>query len=140
MHNLDYNENRCIWSGEYTDELIPVEVESVSRFGKRMGRKIYFVQPEYKERLQSFCSFASRYSRWSLLILLLSILFFIYTSINYDLRGGGIGFASIGVVTYIFPFATPETIYWLGIRKSIKVVRIFSGIIILTGVIISILS
>ncbi|MDP9347748.1 MAG: hypothetical protein M3P24_01160, partial [Gemmatimonadota bacterium] len=47
--------------------------------------------------------------------------------------GIGIVMMGIGVMTYVFPFATPETVRMIGMRASIRTVRYMSIVPILIG-------
>ncbi len=51
----------------------------------------------------------------------------------------GIITSLIGVVIVIFPFATPETVNWLGLKKAIIAVRTAGFLTIAIGIVICML-
>lgn len=133
---------KCVWSGKRDPRVITITLNSLSRFTKP-EEKTFYVLPEYEQNLRDFNEKLVAGGRTFLiliigLIVLLQIValvaitnFFSDAMILYVV---GVITALIGVVIIRYPFATPETVKWLGYKKSITLARAAGYLTIAIGV------
>lgn len=121
---------RCMWTGRHSDEVREVRLETLDRWGFRTREETFTVLPEHEEELRRFVAYQRRYGRVFLALVTLSVAaaFFVRSSL-----GIGLVMMGIGVMTYVFPFATPETVRMVGMRASIRTARYLSILPILIG-------
>lgn len=126
------NDKKCIWSGRKSENLKRVRLKSLDRFTTPI-EKTFYVLPEHEQELRKFNDRFVNYSRnclygiigLTLLTVAVSLAFAAF-SISKKLLAIAIGLIlfAMGTLIIVFPFATPETVQWLGIRKSKITVRI----------------
>lgn len=134
---------RCIWTGERSDDLVPVSVTTLNRFGTRPREETFYVQPQYEAAFRDFQADFVRHAGTFLKGLVLFMLAVLLTSalMLAGLLGEDLGLVLMGVVTaalgagvYRFPFATPETVAMFGLRRSIRFARAAGVLTVITGV------
>ncbi|WP_322569427.1 hypothetical protein [Rhodohalobacter sp.] len=135
------NHKKCIWSAKESDRLKSVTMETLNRFA-RPATKTYHVLPEHEEELRQFNRFFVQNARRFLGLIIFIILFLLLTPLiillaplsdHVALHLVGFSMMALGFVIYIYPFATPETLQVLGIKKSIIACRISGVLICLIG-------
>lgn len=106
---------------------------SIDRFGMALEEKTFVVHPEHADHLRSFIGYVNRYTKvfvLSLVIVAVTLMFgSVLVSPGWVPRLVGMGMALIGASLVVFPFSTPETAEWLGVRRSITVVRVLGNVI-----------
>jgi uncharacterized membrane protein len=122
---------RCTWTGRHSDEVKEIRVETLDRWGIHTREETFGVLPEHEEELRRFVTYQRRFGRLFLLLMVLGTAVVIFVRSNV---GVGLTMIGLGVVTFAFPFATPETVQMIGMRKSIRSVRYLSILPILIGV------
>jgi len=122
----------CTWCGKSEAPLKTITVETTNRFGTSTREETMTVHPEHEAELRAFAEQARRYGGRFLLLSLLFGLFIpmsgvfagiIWTSDALIAGIVGLSIIVLGVVMYVYPFATPETVQMLGVRTSKQVVR-----------------
>lgn len=123
---------RCIWSGRRGSGLKEITVESTDRFG-RVVERTFHVLPEHEEEFIAFNRYLVRYVRpflWSVVNLTVAIVVLPLAAL---LMGAGerlvltvvaVGVVLLGLLMVVFPFSTPETVRWLGLRRARMVTRV----------------
>ncbi|MFD2531795.1 hypothetical protein [Gracilimonas halophila] len=138
------NKQKCIWSGKKTTDVKPVTLETLDRF-TIPTEKTFYVLPEFESKLREFNDRFITYGRTFLyLIIGLTILLVVVpllvlalsVSEKFLLLVTGFITSLMGIVVVIFPFTTPETIHWLGIRKAQKIGRFVGFLTLILGIVI----
>lgn len=126
---------KCIWTGNRDDRVIEVTISTLGRLASPAEKTVH-VLPEHEEKLRDFNSSFVKEGRtflyWMMgtvimmpiLVvtgLILTALYSMPQSILLALVG--LPVALIGILMLRYPYSTPETVEWLGIKKSVKVVR-----------------
>lgn len=133
---------KCIWTGKRDARVMPVTLNTLDRFTVPTERT-YYVLPEYEQSLRDFNDRFVKQGRLFLvliigltLILPASVLVSLITSFPESiilLSVGGIT-VLIGGVIVLFPFATPETAKWLGLKRAMTAARLAGLFTILLGI------
>ncbi|MGL4611946.1 MAG: hypothetical protein ACRCYY_20095 [Trueperaceae bacterium] len=98
-----------------------------------------YVLPDYEAKLRSFLEYANKFSGIFILCVFVGISGLIVLSIVESvilaetLQGFSLFF--LGAVTVIFPFATPQTAQFIGLRSSIFLARFIGVSVIILGII-----
>lgn len=133
---------QCIWSGRKSDSVKPVTLQSLNRFGSPEVRTFY-VLPEHEEKLREFNRNFVQNGKSLLLIIIITTLIMILSSIISIFVIGSEQILMVIVGTCIlamsfafikYPFATPETVKFIGIYKAIRIVKIAGFTLLLMGV------
>ncbi len=139
MHQKD--EQKCIWSGQRSPDVIPVTLTTVDRFAFTT-EETFYVCPQHEEKLRAFNQRLVTHAQTFLyailgLTLLLLVATFSSMALGFTEYYILLTVASIisvmGGLIIIFPFSTPETIQWLGIRKAIKLTRSIGVLTVILG-------
>lgn len=125
---------KSIWSGKHSASLKEVTLPGMTRFGGRAPDVSQFVEPEHEAELRRFIDYSIRFGRLFLtLVMAASLLAVVGASLApvwpWALWICLVATVAIGVTIIVFPFATPETVAWLGIRRSRTLAR-YGGIIV----------
>lgn len=120
---------KSIWTGRKSDSLIEVEVPGMNRFGGPAPSQKVWVEPEHEEELRRFVDLALRRGRFFLAVMLggsvvmtaASVLIPVWPWALWGVTGG---LAAMGVTIVLCPFATPETVRTIGIRRSVALARV----------------
>ncbi len=120
----------CMWTGRHSDEVKEVRLETLDRWGIHTREETFTVLPEHEEELRRFVAYQRRYGRVFLGLVILSI---VAALVVRSPLWMGVLMMGLGVVTYAFPFATPETVRMIGMRASIRSVRYISIVPVLLG-------
>lgn len=106
-------------------------------FPKTSFIKRYF--PEHEARLRRFYDRVRRYALLFMALVCISLASLLGAAL-WGAAGSGLAgylfvgtFASIGLLMFIFPFCTPETVEMIGVAKSILVAKIAGGVIFAIG-------
>lgn len=96
-----------------------------------------------KQKYGEFDLYCEKYKYLFLALIVIEILGFLLvtiliTSSDFYLYMG-VWIISMGITMYIFPFATPETIDMIGLKKCIKLVRVIGISLCVAGIIIAVL-
>ncbi len=123
---------RCVWSGEVSSRLKPVELEVLGWM--RSHRKTFWVSPEHEAALRGFVAFRNRFVRVFGALLLVEALIVIAGIAAREVWVSCAGIIAIGFTVVAFPFATPQTIKQLGMRRARNVARAGGFVAIALGV------
>lgn len=113
-------ERRCIWSHQHDPGTRPIVIKP----GKGYVEETHWVCPAHEEQFRRF--HASVMRRGYTFLALLGLI--VVASWGLVLFQSAVGVAllllGIGAVMLAFPFATPQTVQMLGVRRSVRLVRI----------------
>lgn len=131
---------KCIWTARRDPEVKPVTLQTLDRF-TIPAEKTFYVLSEHEHELYRFNEKYRKFGRVFLtliigltfVLILMPIVLASAGLSEYILPGIGITTALIGVSIAIFPFPTPETVYWLGLRSAQKLVRTAGFLTIFLG-------
>lgn len=126
---------KCIWTGRRDERAIKVTISTLGRLASPTEKTVHIL-PEHEEKLRDFNSSFVKEGRtflyWMMgtviVIPFLVVAGLILTSLysvpqSILLALVGLPVVLIGVLMLRYPYSTPETVKWLGIAKSVKVVR-----------------
>ncbi len=133
----------CLWTGKRDDRAIAVEIPGTNRWGKPEGNETAHVLPEHADELRAYAEQAQRHgasflfwvlglSALTLPLSVLAVMEAVPESVTLLLMGTVV--VAMAVPIYVYPFATPETIAMLGVRRSIHIVHVCSWIMGMTGI------
>ncbi|NBC84695.1 MAG: hypothetical protein GVY25_00705 [Bacteroidetes bacterium] len=132
--------DRCIWSHETSDDVMEITVNVPDRLGRNPKPETLTVLPQYEEEVRAYADEVSRHgTRMLILTLGLSVLLVLASVLpaagwgRLTLPVAGLLTAAIGGVLIRYPFATPETIKMMGMRRARTVVRWIAGFTVLLG-------
>ena len=125
---------RCEWSGADADDVEAIEAPTVDRFGRDAGRKVYWVRPQHRAAFLAWNAVFVRWSRWFLPLSAACIVIMVAASALAALRGLGAGLMMLALLIFTMPYATPETVDMLGIRRSMLVVRAMAIAMAVAGI------
>lgn len=133
---------KCIWTGKRDPNVKTVTLHTLDRF-TIPTKKTFFVLPEYEQELREFNKRFVNYGRSFLIAifgLLTLLVLSVFTGVFFSLSDTVI-LMFVGVITcligggiVLFPFSTPETAKWFGLKQAIKLTRISGFVIILFGI------
>lgn len=133
--------SKCGWCGEADGELRELSLQTQGRFGGPAREERFRVHPEHEAAFRAYHERTQRYGR-AFLALVVAVLVAapIAEVVALILGAVGVGIMTIGVLVVVFgaalvalPIATPETVAWLGARRSVTVVRWCGVVIVLLG-------
>lgn len=133
---------RCIWCNRTDGELKKVRIESSNRFGVAPEPDEFWVHAEHEQAFRTFHQRKERHGR-HLLIAVFGAAGALALIVPILMVAGAprlaVGFcafviAGLGIGAIVLPFGTPETVRWLGLRKTITLVRWGGAILILQGI------
>lgn len=116
-------QKRCIWSNEKGEHLKEITVTTLSPFATRTREETVFVSPEHEREFRRFNAYELRYGRLFVGIILAGTVLLAAFALGGSSLGAGLTMIAIGVVTLLFPFATPQTVRIHGLRRSIQMSR-----------------
>lgn len=85
-----------------------------------------------KQRAEAFLRYSNRTQYWFLALIFLAIALLSISAFAATRVLTATGVAVIGISLVVFPFSTPQTVGWIGIRKSVLMVRTL-GVVTLLG-------
>ncbi len=128
---------KCVWCNRSERRLKNITVETPNRFGLNAEGKKMAVCPEHVPQLQKFYFLVNRMAKWYVLVLVLVgalALLGLVPLVMIDQQGGNVDswakaiyaplLLPVALLPLVFPFATPETVKWMGVRNSIILVRL----------------
>lgn len=136
---------KCIWTGTIDSRVIPVKLKTLNRISTPT-EKTFYVLPEFEQELRDYIKRFVKHGRLFLilvcgLILILPVIALVAIIFSFPdssiLISVGIITTLFGVVILFFPFTTPETIHWLGLKRAIFTSHFTGIIIIILGIYIS---
>ncbi|MDZ7773137.1 MAG: hypothetical protein U5K31_10445 [Balneolaceae bacterium] len=136
-----------VWSGKRDPSARPVTLKTLDRFGFRV-KKSFHVAPQNEERLRAFNDRLLRRGRtalWTvlaisaLMVILVLAALLLSWSADIILLVVGLLTSCTGIAVYYFPFATPETIRWIGLRGPIRLSRISGLVTVLLGLVVALI-
>lgn len=116
-------QKRCIWSNEKGDHLKEIKVTTLSPFATRTREETVFISPEHESEFRRFNTYELRYGRLFVAIILAGTVLLTAFALAGSSLGAGLTTIAMGILTLLFPFATPETVRIHGLRSSIQMAR-----------------
>lgn len=121
----------CHWCGSSDGELKTITVETPTRLGASTKEETVSVHAEHEEKLRAFNEKTRALGKRFLILALLfgAVLPMVGAGLLPLVSGAvvssviGVSTVAPGVVLYLYPFATPETIEMFGVKKSVRLVR-----------------
>ncbi len=138
---------RCAWTGERSDRLLTVVVESVDRIGRRSGPVTLQVLPEHERALRDHVALVRRYgARFLVAVIVIGGASFVAAMAPIvdpswaavALPISGLLLMALGLLFVALPFTTPETSAFFGLRRSIVIARVLGLLLAVLGVSIAI--
>lgn len=117
---------KCVWCNGREERLEELAVAGIPGYGPRTR-----VHPEHRAETVEFFDRARReWSRALIAIVSVAVLMMIAVPLSIPLGSdlltaivAGVGNVAIAVLVWRYPFPTPLTIRWLGIRRSVAIAR-----------------
>ena len=130
---------KCAWCNKQSYELKEIAVLSTNLSAAKRREIVYFVCPEHEAKLRRFYDRVRRYALLFMALVCISLACLLGAAL-WGAAGGDLSgylfvasFASLGLVMFIFPFCTPETVGMIGAAKSILVAKIIGGVVFAIG-------
>jgi len=135
---------RCLWCNRPGADVHEIVVTTVNRFGAAPRQATLAVHPEHEQALRAFNERVRRFGGLFLVLVgvclgsaLLLELVLLRMSPAYATVGIGLAVALLGGLIAAFPFATPETITWLGGRASMRLARGAGAVLVTAGILVA---
>ena len=133
----------CIWTHETSDRVVPVTLDVPSNTGGERTERTLHVLPEHEADLRAYNDRVATHGRtfvrsmFGLSAVLLGVavggaVADWPTSIVSAVVG--LGVSAIGWLMIAFPFATPQTVGALGIRRSVRLTRVLGAVTVGLGI------
>lgn len=124
--------DKCIWCHEAEGELTTITIPTTDRLGRNPGEESVAVHPRHASQTRAFCRFAARHGKTFVGVMVAGTIVavalgLLVTTLLADVGQGedywfgilyGPYLVLLGFFTVRFPFATPETVKWIGIAKA----------------------
>ena len=139
---------KCAWTGKRSSRAVKITVDGVDRIGRPAPPEVLHVLPEHEQDLRAFAGRARRFGSTFLVAVLALTLGMVAAAV---LGGAGVWSTRVTAVVvgmlvslqgFLFvamPFATPETVQMMGIRRAMLLVRVLGLFTIALGVVIGFL-
>jgi len=116
-------ENRCLWCNEITDkeDLIEMDISFI------FAGKYYVHSSHYSSSFKYFNNF-KKYKLFLPILMLFSLLFFM---LEDEKIGVVLNLVSMSIIIHMFPYGTRQTIVSFGVRKTIKIFKSISLLLLL---------
>lgn len=134
--------DRCIWTFQRDDRVVPVTVDAPALFGGRTRLMTVHVLPEHEDELRAYLDLAVRYARTALYAMLALAAAIVVVTIGalalqvpdrlVAIAVGGLT-AAIGLVLVALPFSTPQTVMVVGLRQSVRIARWIGWVTVAIG-------
>jgi len=105
----------------------------MDRWGRPAGMRRFPVDPRHRKALFAFSAFSTHYGPRFLPALGLWLVATVVAAWVRGIAGAGLGLVVLGLLMFVLPFATPETVAALGIRTSLVLVRCLATMTALVG-------
>jgi len=133
----------CYWCGSSDGEFKTITVETPTRLAMSTKEETLIVHPEHEAELRAFNEKARAHGKRFLILALLfgAIVPIVGAGLLPFVVGAGllpfvsdavvtivigVSTVALSVVLYLYPFATPETVDMLGVKKSVRLVRMLA--------------
>lgn len=124
--------DKCIWCHGTDGRLQTITVPVTDRLGRNLYEEEVVVHPHHAPDTRSFLRFAARYGKTFVVAMIsgtvvaVALAVFITTSLADTPRGEDYWMSLLygpyailyGFFVVRFPFSTPETVKWLGLKRS----------------------
>lgn len=131
----------CLWCGRAEGDRTTIAVEAPGRIGGSGGEKSVTVHPEHANAVRAYVAEVRESGRRFLGGIALFAIAgplgsagVILLSRPVGLLGMGLSVVGTGATLIRYPFATPETVRFIGIRTAKRVVRAVGAGVVLLGV------
>lgn len=133
---MAWGESRCFWCHRSSGNMLELRLLEPKTWGQGCrGCRVVtvFVHAEHERETRCYYGKVRRYAR----DFLVSILFgcaapFVFLAFRW-LPGNGASLIYLGIILWLFPFATSTAIDVLGIQNSVRLARTFAVLISLGG-------
>jgi hypothetical protein len=133
---------QCYWCGSSDGETKTITVETINPIATSTQEETLTVHPEHESELRAFNEKTVAYgSRFLILAILFGAVLPTIGAALLPVVGKAVGLGIVGgsilllsAVFYVYPFATPETVDMLGVKTSVRLVRVLAiGIVVPLG-------
>lgn len=125
---------RCAWTGKLADHLKEVRLTVPDRFGSNPHEETFLVAPEHEGELRTYTERLTRHSRHFFLLMTAGVLAAIVFALLRSIEGIAASFVGMGIIGLACPFATPETVQMVGVRRSRQIARAGGVLVIALGI------
>ena len=126
------DEARCVWCHKSGGTLKTLPARVPNTLGT-VGEVSVAVHPEHEAELSRFLAYQRRYARLFLLLVLLGVVaLLIFAALGWE-AGATSVIAYYGVLFIVFPFATPTTVEMIGMKSSVRLVRVAGFVLLVAG-------
>lgn len=117
------NAPRCVWTRRRSPHLVRIEYDTLDRLAIDTRRASAWVLPEHEQEFLAFNAFAMRWAQTFLVLAFALTTLSLIAAILGAIVWVGLAVGALGVLVVVFPFATPETVAFLGARAAIRLAR-----------------
>lgn len=125
---------RCVWCNRSTGSIAEHRIDTAR------GSFLLPVHDHHLPAVRRFCAGAARFERKLLPILLIALLFSsvvvaVVGSVSAQAQALLIGLLllALAAILWIYPYATPFTVGWIGMRRSVVLVRVLALVVVALG-------
>jgi hypothetical protein len=135
---------RCIWCNGSEGVVVERSAAIVDRFGTNATPQAFWTHAEHEVPMRDFVASANANARTVVIGIAVALLAILLGSVAVALAGeggrllgiaAGVGTMAIGALLVRWPFATPETVSLLGVRRSMTMVRVLAMGVVILGVV-----
>ncbi len=125
---------KCVWCNKKAPNLKEIRISVVGRFGVGKHDTTMNVCSNYCEKkLRGFVEYANKYALLFICSIFGALLVMIASSVLRIPMVIPIAVCMLGILVIIFPFATPETVGIIGVKKSITIIRVLGFMVFFMG-------
>lgn len=133
--------NACAWCGHSDDSLTTITVDAPDRLAASTREQTLAVHPEHEAPLRAYLEHARTHGRRFLVLVVLLAgvgplvgIGLLAVSERLGLTVVGSSVAALGGVLMVYPFATPETVHLLGVKRARVTVRVVAVLVVALGI------
>jgi hypothetical protein len=120
---------RCIWSNQRDADTREISLQPPGRY----AAETYWVCPAHEAELRAFHARLHRDKYRFLGGIALVVVAAIVAGLLDSERLGGVAMVGLGLFMLAYPFATPQTVQMMGVRASLRLVRVLTVPVVAIG-------
>ena len=114
---------KCAWCGRRSLALEEIRVPAPEWYLATPKETLFHVHPRHREAFRRYKAYEARWSYTFLMLIFAPLLVIVPSSLAGSAAGVALGILSVGLIIFVFPFATTTTQRALGVRWSMFLVR-----------------
>ncbi|MGE5404266.1 MAG: hypothetical protein ACM3PP_04945 [Candidatus Saccharibacteria bacterium] len=128
--------NKCSYCNKAGAEN-KITLNTWSGIGKA-NRDFYYCSETCRQGIESFADFVNKNANLFIMVVTLSVLAMSFMSVFflYSLLAVGCITIFLGLFIIKYPFATPQTNGWLGIKRAVGLTRILGAVLGVVGILV----